>query len=109
MIPTDKRDEKVAVERRLLAALCQNSLGAQARADLLLRLGEHKFATPEYEVVFQALRKLPPASVGRVREALTTTITRMGFPDMDLEPLFSTVAAAENDLPSLINKLLAEL
>jgi hypothetical protein len=105
MIPTDERDKKIVVERRLLAALCQGSLGAQARADLLQRLDAHKFATPDHEVMFQALRTLPPGNIGRVREALAAAVTRMGFPDMDLEPLFHTPAAAGNDLPALLDEL----
>lgn len=99
------RERSIAAERQLLAALCQVSLGGQAREELLQRLEKHRFATPDHQVVFEALRKLPTLKPGRVREALTATVTRMGFPDADVNIFFELQPPTEENLPDLWREL----
>ena len=81
--------ERVLAERRLLAALCQNALDPAARNEVLRRLAGYAFADPEHEVIFRALANVPVSDPERARAALGVRITRLGFPDFDLDPFFT--------------------
>ncbi len=102
---THPGERQVTAERRLLAVLCQGSLNAQARDQVLRRLKEHSFATPEHEVIFQTLGKLPAGEPESIRAVLVARLMRQGFPDLDLEPLFSTAAPTENEIPVYLDEL----
>lgn len=82
------RDARIAAERRLLAALCQGSIAADARGEVVRRLSKHAFGDPEHELIFRALAKIPSGDAEFVRAALGLRLTRAGFPDFDLEPFF---------------------
>jgi hypothetical protein len=101
----DLRERRIAAERELLAALCQGSLDEKRRKELLRRLDTHTFAMPDHEVVFRALRKLPTIKPERVREALAAAVTRMGFPDADLNIYFEGHAPVEENLANLLREL----
>jgi hypothetical protein len=100
-----QRERIIAVERQLLAALCQGLLDQGRGEELLRRLEKHAFALPDHEVIFRALRKLPPIRPGLLREALAVMVTRMGFPDADLEVYFEAYALAEENLDGLLREL----
>jgi len=105
----------------------------QIRQRLAQHLAQHGFQIPEDEIIFRAASELlsgtsasnssetfrddssgtSPRSLPdhfspgpeRMREALTAKITRMGFPDTDIEPLFSLETAREEEIPSLFKEL----
>jgi len=81
--------ERRLAERSLLAALCQNALNPAARIEVLRRLAGCVFADPEHEVIFRALANVPVSDPERTRAALGIRITRLGFPDFDLDPFFN--------------------
>ena len=94
-------DTRVEAERQLLAALCQNSLDADTRAEVLRRLARCVFADPEHEVIFRALTKLPEHDPERGRIELGVRVTRMGFPDFDLEPFFNVAPPDTSEVAAL--------
>jgi hypothetical protein len=69
------------------------------------RLGSRPFAQPDHEVIYRALAFMPEMDRQELRERLAQTVTRMGFPDMDLEALFREAPPNPNDLPSLLQLL----
>jgi hypothetical protein len=97
----DDRDKRIAAERRLLAAVCQNTLDAAARFDVMQRLAECALADPEHEVIFRALTRMPAGDPERTRIDLGVRMTRMGFPDFDLDPFFNIAPADATELPAL--------
>jgi hypothetical protein len=99
------RERQAQAERRLLAGLCQGSLSQQIREDVQRRLAARKFADPEHDVIFQALSTLPNGEPERIRVALLTRLTRLGFPDLDLESLFTIVPPSETEIPALLELL----
>jgi hypothetical protein len=98
-------ERRIEVERLLLAALCQGTLDDESREELLRRLEKHAFATPDHEIVFRALRKLPALNPERMREALAATVTRMGFPDVDMNVFLQPHAFAQGNLADLLREL----
>jgi hypothetical protein len=93
------------IERRLLAALCASALDHQTRARILERLSAHTFANPDHEIIFQALAKMPPATAEHIRETLTARLTRLGFPDIDVEPIFEFSPPPPDTITGLLEKL----
>jgi len=102
-----KKDQPSAgdVERRLLAALCSPLIDSKTRADMLGRLANHKFATPDHETIFRALSQMPLASAGQIRETLGARVTRLGFPDIDVEPIFEAEAPTVAEVQTLLRQL----
>jgi hypothetical protein len=95
------RDKRIGAERRLLAAVCQNTLDSAARFAVMQRLAECSLADPEDEVIFRALTKMSATDPERTRSDLGVRITRMGFPDFDLDPFFNIAPAGASEIPAL--------
>jgi DNA-binding transcriptional ArsR family regulator len=93
------------IERWLLAALCSPALDHQKRAEILDRLASHKFAEPEHETIFRALVKMPRATSEHIRETLAARLTRLGFPDVDVEPIFDLAPPSPEQIRALLQQL----
>jgi hypothetical protein len=96
---------QVEIERKLLAALCQSTVNPDTRATILRRLKTHRFAEPDYEVIYRALVATPSAGRAETMQALTQAVTRMGFPDMDLGELFKESSLTSDEVASLLDCL----
>jgi hypothetical protein len=92
-------------ERRLLTALCQAATDAATRSAILQTLKTHAFADPDHQAIFRALTQLPIVDPASLRQALTQAVTRMGFPDVDVEWLFTEHPPAPDEIPGLLNLL----
>ncbi len=99
------RDNIIEAERRLLAALCQGSLGQAEREKVLQRLARRRFQLPENEIILRAINESPVNTPESMREALQAKVTRLGFPDTDIDVLFRIDAATEEDLADLLTQL----
>lgn len=93
------------IERRLLAALCAPVLDQPQRAAILDRLAAHAFVEPDHETIFRALVKIPRATSEHIRETLTARLTRLGFPDVDVEPIFATAPPSPEKIRTLLQQL----
>jgi hypothetical protein len=93
------------IERRLLAALCSPLVNDETRARILGCLATHKFATPDYETMVRALNQMPRASAGHIRETLGARVTRLGFPDIDVESILATEPPSAEEIERLLRQL----
>ncbi|PYU24477.1 MAG: hypothetical protein DMG32_13860 [Acidobacteria bacterium] len=93
------------IERWLLAALCAPAPDRQTRAEILERLAAHTFAIPDHEVIFRALVKMPHATAKHIRETLSARLTRLGFPDIDVEPIFGLAPPSAEKIRTLLHLL----
>jgi hypothetical protein len=93
------------IERRLLSALCAATLGREMRAQILERLSAHTFANRDHEIIFQALAKMPHATAEHIRETLGARLTRLGFPDIDVEPIFEFSPPPSDTITALLQQL----
>lgn len=99
------REARTEAERRLLAALCQNVLGSRARAEVMRCFRNHRFAHPDHEVIYRALATSPIGEPADIRATLAQAVTRLGFPDMDLDSLFDTPAPTPEKIAAWIQEL----
>ncbi len=88
---------------RLLQALCQTSDRS------LLRLAcravrRHRWALVEHEVIFESCAELARLGARIERLPLAARLTRAGFPDVDLDALFSPLPAPDLVLRSHLDE-----
>ena len=93
------------LERRLLSALCATALDREMSAQILERLGAHTFANRDNEIIFQALAKIPLAPAEHIRETLSARLARLGFPDIDVEPILGISPPSSDTITALLQRL----
>jgi hypothetical protein len=101
----ESRLPAVEIERQLLAALCAPALDAQMHAKILGCLSTHRFANPDYDVIFRALAQMPRATQEHIRETLSARVTRLGFPDIDVDAIFDVQRASAQKIDALLRQL----
>jgi replicative DNA helicase len=101
-------ERRIEAERRLLSALCQGTLDAEARREVLRRLERHRFAEPEHEVIFREASKLAAGEKELRRSELARRLTRAGFPDAALEQFFDCEPPRADDVLVLLAELEAD-
>lgn len=93
------------IERRLLASLCSPGLDDKIRGEIFARLASHKFASADHETIFQALLKMRGVPAEHIRETLGSRLTRLGFPDIDVDPILQLAPAAAGQIAILLDRL----
>jgi hypothetical protein len=91
-------------ERMYLALLCQGLLSDGPRAELEDLLAHHSWESADHRAVFEALAGWY-AVPGAIRAGLPARLTRLGFPDTDIEAYF---APAEVSVETALGWLRAE-
>jgi len=99
------RDERIAAERLLLAALCQHTLDDATCRELVARLAFHNFSIPDHEILFRALSPLVQAAPQQIKDAVKTRVTLFGFPDLDVEPFFVAAPPSAGEVRELLKQL----
>ena len=105
MDPAGRDSSASEIERQLLAALCAPGLDKETRAQLFERLATHKFAAADHETIFRALLKMRGAPARHIRETLGACLTRLGFPDIDVEPIFQLEPPSATQIAALLDRL----
>jgi hypothetical protein len=95
----------VEIERQLLAALCSPALDPATRLGILAGLRAHKFTNPDHDVILGALENLPRAAIEHIRETLSARLTRLGFPDIDVDPILELEPPSAEKINLLLQQL----
>jgi hypothetical protein len=103
--PERENERQIEAERLLLGAICQQTLDATAREDVLRHFASRKFARPEHQVVFKALSQIPAREPAIIREVLATRLTVMGFPDLDVSAFFDAPPLPDRKVFALLRLL----
>ena len=101
----DRNRSASEIEQLLLAALCASGLDEETRVRLLARLSSHKFAVADHETIFRTLLKMRAAPARHIRETLAACLTRLGFPDIDVDPIFSLEPPSAQEIAGLLDRL----
>ena len=100
----DQQPLRIIAERRLLSALCQNSLEEGARETVVDRLRTCEFSAPEHEIVFLAWVQIRALHANPTRETIAAQVTRLGFPDVDFDSLFSAAPPTADEIAALLRE-----
>ena len=89
--------DTIIMERGIVAVLCQLPRQDATRIELLRLLPTYRWHSSDCRVIYEALANWP-AEASEIRAALPARITRLGFPDTEIEfcfevSLLSPVAA----------------
>jgi len=103
---TRPRDSE-EIERRLLRALCAGPLSLDDRSEALRSLAHYDWILPDHRVIYEALRRSRQPNSAALREHTVAEITRLGFPDIDVEPFFNACSLTKAEIVELANALLA--
>ena len=103
---TQSRDTK-EVERLALAALCTGPLSLDDRSEALRSLANYNWILPDHRVIYAALQRSRQRNSRALREHIVAEITRLGFPDIDVEPFFNPCSLTKAEIVELANALLA--
>jgi hypothetical protein len=104
--PHAKEDTK-EIERLMLGALCTGPLSLDDRSEALRSLAHYNWILPDHRVIYAALRRSRQRNSPALREHIVAEITRLGFPDIDVEPFFDTCTLTKAEIVELANALLA--
>jgi hypothetical protein len=95
--------EGAAAERIVLTAIAQKNVTPD---DLVDGLRSHSWSNPDHQVVFEALLALGNSPPALIREQIRATLTRKGFPDIDVgylfEPLFQSSGILDEAIAALL-------
>jgi hypothetical protein len=103
---TQSRDTK-EIERRMLGALCMGPLSLDDRSEALRSLANYDWILPDHRVIYEVLRRSRQRNSAALREHIVAEITRLGFPDIEVEPFFAACALTTDEIGGLANALLA--
>jgi hypothetical protein len=95
------------VERLLLGALCAGPLFPEDRSDILRSIADYNWIQPDHSVIYEALRRSRQRGSPALREHIVSEITRLGFPDIEVDPFFNPCALTKAEIVGLANALLA--
>jgi hypothetical protein len=102
-----KAGEIAGLEQQILRALCQGTPEGSVREAAREGLADYHWIEPTHQAIFNALMRLGSDNPEFIREHLPVQLTRMGFPDFDLEELFRALPLARNEVEDLIHRLAA--
>ena len=103
---TQARDTK-EIERSMLGALCMGPLSLDDRSEALRSLANYDWILPDHRVIYEVLRRSRQRNSAALRENIVAEITRLGFPDIDVEPFFNPCSLTKAQIVGLVNALLA--
>ncbi len=83
----DDHSGTLAMERALLAALCQSGQEDPLRSQILHLLSLYNWQSGDHRAVYDALARWT-AGPAEMRGGLAARLTRQGFPDIDVEAYF---------------------
>jgi len=92
------------MERALLATLCQRSAPDSFRLQILRLLSAYNWQSADHRAIHDALAHWN-AGPPEIRRNLAARLTRLGFPEIDIEPLFEPVAEPMAALEWLIAQI----
>jgi hypothetical protein len=78
----------IEIERAIVSALCQTSQDDAVRVELLQLLPAHEWQSGDCRAIYDAIANWPVAPA-EIRRELAARLTRMGFPDIEIEFCFS--------------------
>ena len=100
--------EPQSLERELLGAICASGMPAGERERTLAKLANYEWQAPDHRVLFVALQRAHHrGDATALREFLTAEVTRLGFPDFDLESYFASPQLDAEDVARIAEALLA--
>ncbi len=93
------------MELRVLQALCQGTPQGSIREETRRLLHSYSWQDQLYQVIYEALLSIPSESPEMIRSQLPARMTRRGFPDFEIEALFTPHARSKAEIEKIMQQL----
>ena len=105
MLALGTREEILEAEQVVLRSLCQEPFAPAQRKEIARILAGYNWHSGEHEILFEILNQSRITRLGSFREQLPATLTRKGFPDVDLASYFVARATTAGEALSVARAL----
>jgi len=105
--PQEETASLVASERVLLRFLCARDAPGPSVTEIVRVLEGYRFRDAENEVILRALLEFGDRNEKYLESQLASHLTRLGFPDLDLESLFVNPAPAAVEVRLAMDRISA--
>lgn len=100
-------EKHLDLEKLVLRLLCAGNLEADARDSLLPLLRGYAWRSTLHVAIFNAVLAIPSSDSELLRQLLPAKLTRMGFPDVEWEEIFSPPGLAKHEAVTLVRQMIA--
>jgi hypothetical protein len=97
--------ERLALEWKVLRLLCHARMQPGAALVLSPILQAHHFREPANRIIYEELLAIGSVPYERLREFLSTRVTRRGLPDVDFDELFLWPESTENLAAEMVHTI----
>ncbi|MBI4466354.1 MAG: hypothetical protein HY656_02850 [Acidobacteria bacterium] len=105
MPPSPSRDEILAVEVKVLQAMCTGTPEGTVWDKGMLLLGAYPFQDVVHQLIFDVLQEINTDLPVIIRKQLPARLTRKGFPAVDTEKFLGAHSLAAPEAVELMKKL----
>jgi hypothetical protein len=95
------------LEKLVLRLFCTGTLQGAARDALVPPLRGYAWRSSLHQAIFDAVLATPSSDPELLRQLLPAKLTRMGFPDVEWDELFSPPALARDEAVARVRQMLA--
>lgn len=95
----------IALERRVLQVLCQDTPQGSVQPAARASLRGYRWRDPVHQIIFEIVLSLPAGSAEVTRSQLPVRLTRRGFPDVEIDHLFRPHGLSRLEAERLIARL----
>lgn len=95
------------LEKLVLRVFCAGTLDGAAREATLPLLRGYAWRSTLHKAVFDAILATPSRDPELLRQLLPAKLTRMGFPDVEWEEIFSPPSLSRDEAVARVRQMLA--
>ena len=95
------------LETLALGLLCAGTSEGAARDALVPLLQGYTWKSTLHRAIFDAVSAFPSNDAETLRQLLPAKLTRMGFPDVDWEEIFSPLSLSSDEAIAMVRQMIA--
>lgn len=107
MITTGPMGKDLVLEKIVLRLLCAGTPEGAVRDALIPMIRDYAWRSTLHHAIFDAVRAAPSSDPRILCQLLPAKLTRMGFPDVDWDEIFSQPSTSRDEAIAIVQKLLA--
>ena len=101
-MPTD-----VHLEQLTLRLLCAGTPQSPVKNELVPLLRRYRWQHQLHQIIFSAIAAVPSDDPSTLRQLLPARLTRMGFPDVELDELFVPPSLSREEAIAVVRQMTA--
>jgi hypothetical protein len=99
-------EKDLDLEKLALQLLCAGGSEGALQDALIPLLRDYAWRSTLHHAIFEAVRATPSNNLEVLRELLPAKLTRMGFPDVEWDEIFSPSSLSRDEAVALVRQML---